>query len=111
MEGAQPLYEESLALGREQENVTIITTVCDNLARVFISRGEPERARDLVLEAVTISAAAGSKWTALCAFDVTAGLRALATDWTFAAQMRGAAEARLHDMQHQPDRPDAALPA
>jgi len=109
MEAAQPLYEESLALGREQENVTIITTVCDNLARVFISRGEPERARDLVLEAVTISAAAGSKWTALCAFDVTAGLGAVATDWTFAAQMRGAAEARLKDMKYKRDRPDEAF--
>jgi predicted ATPase/DNA-binding winged helix-turn-helix (wHTH) protein len=109
IEAAQPLYEESLALGREQENVGNITAVCDNLARVFISRGEPERARDLVLEAFTISEAAGSKWTALCAFDVTAGLGAVATDWTFAARMRGAAEARLKDMKHKRDRPDEAF--
>ena len=109
MEAAQPLYEESLALGRDQENTLIIATVCDNLARVFISRGEPERARDLVLEVLTISEAAGSKWTALCAFDVAAGVGAAATDWTFAARMRGAAEARLKDMKYRRDRPDEAF--
>jgi non-specific serine/threonine protein kinase len=106
MEAAQPLYEESLALAREQENIAVVTAVCDNLARVFISRSEPERARDLVLEAITISEAAGSKWTALCAFDVTAGLGAVKTDWAFAARMRGAAEARIKDTRYKRDRPD-----
>jgi len=109
MEAAQPLYEQSLALAREQENVAIVTAVCDNLARVFISRSEPERARDLVLEAITISEAAGSKWTALCAFDVTAGLGAVKTDWAFAARMRGAAEARIKDTRYKRDRPDEAF--
>jgi non-specific serine/threonine protein kinase len=109
MEAAQPLYEESLALGRDQENTLIIATVCDNLARVFISRGEPERARDLVLEVLAIAEAAGSKWTALCAFDVAAGFGAAATDWTFAARMRGAAEARLKDMKYRRDRQDEAF--
>ncbi len=109
MEAAQPLYEESLALAREQENVAIVTAACDNLARVFISRSEPERARGLVLEAITISEAAGSKWTALCAFDVTAGLGAVKTDWAFAARMRGAAEARIKDTRYKRDRPDEAF--
>ncbi len=109
MEAAQPLYEESLALAREQENVAVVTAVCDNLARVFISRSEPERARDLVVEAITISEAAGSKWTALCAFDVTAGLGAVKTDWAFAARMRGAAEARIKDTRYKRDRPDEAF--
>jgi tetratricopeptide (TPR) repeat protein len=106
LEAAQPFYEESLALGREEEDVVIITTVCDNLARVFISRGAPERARDLILEVLTISAAADSKWTGLCAFDVTAALGAVATDWKFAARMRGAAEARVKDMKYKRDRSD-----
>jgi tetratricopeptide (TPR) repeat protein len=109
MEAAQALYEESLALAREQGNIGVVTAVCDNLARVFISRSEPERARDLVLEAITISEEAGSKWTALCAFDVTAGLGAVKTDWTFAARMRGAAEARIKDMKYKRDRPDEAF--
>ena len=106
LEAAQPLYEESLALGQEQEDVVMITTVADNLARVFISQGAPERARDLILEVLTLSSAAGSKWTGLCVFDVTAGLGAVATDWTFAARMRGAAEARVKDMKYKRDRPD-----
>ena len=106
VEAAQPLYEQSLALAREQGNVVIVTTVCDNLARVFIARSEPERAWDLVLEALALAEAAGSKWTALCAFDVTAGLCAVATDWAFAARMRGAAEARVKDMKYKRDRPD-----
>jgi len=109
LEAAQPFYEESLALGREREDVVIITTVCDNLARVFISRGAPERARDLILEVLTISVAAGTKWPGLCAFDVTAGLGAVATDWAFAARMRGAAEARVKDMKYKRDRPDEAF--
>ncbi|PYX72408.1 MAG: hypothetical protein DMG78_12405 [Acidobacteria bacterium] len=109
MEAAQALYEESLALAREQENIGVVAAVCDNLARVFIYRSEPERARDLVLEAITISEEAGSKWTALCAFDVTAGLGAVRTDWTFAARMRGAAEARIKDMKYKRDRPDEAF--
>jgi tetratricopeptide (TPR) repeat protein len=109
MEAAQPLYEESLALAREQGNVVIVTTVCDNLARVFISRSEPERAWDLVLEALALSEAAGSKWTALCALDVTAGLCAVATDWAFAARMRGASEARTKDMKYKRDRADEAF--
>jgi non-specific serine/threonine protein kinase len=109
IDAAQALYEESLALGREQENVAIIGTVCDNLARVFISRSEPARARDLALEALTISEATGSKWTAVCAFDVTAGLGAVATDWVFAARIRGAAEARVKDMKYKRDRPDEAF--
>ena len=109
MEAAQALYEESLALAREQENIAVVAAVCDNLARVFIYRSEPERARDLVLEAITISEEAGSKWTALCAFDVTAGLGAVKTDWTFAARMRGAAEARIKDMKYKRDRPDEAF--
>jgi predicted ATPase/DNA-binding winged helix-turn-helix (wHTH) protein len=106
MDAAQPLYEESLALGREQENTVIIAIACDNLARVFISRGELKRARDLVLEALTISEAAGSRWAALCAFDITAGLGAIATDWTFAARMRGAAEARVKNLKYRRDRAD-----
>jgi tetratricopeptide (TPR) repeat protein len=109
LEAAQPFYEESLALGREEEDVVIIATVGDNLARVFISRGAPERAQDLILEVLTISAAAGSKWTGLCVFDVTAGLGAVATDWAFAARMRGAAEARVKDMKYKRDRPDEAF--
>ena len=109
MEAAQPLYEESLALAREQGNVVLVTTVCDNLARVFISRSEPERAWDLVLEALALSEAAGSKWTAQCALDVTAGLCAVATDWAFAARMRGASEARTKDMKYKRDLPDEAF--
>jgi tetratricopeptide (TPR) repeat protein len=108
MEAAQPLYEESLALGREQEHTVIIATVCDNLARVFISRGAPERARDLLREVLTNSVT-GSKWQALCAFDVAAGLGAVAKDWRFAARMRGAAEARLKDMKYKRDRSDEAF--
>jgi len=109
LEAAQPLYEESLALGREQKNVVTITTVGDNLARVFISRGAPERARNLMLEVLALSVTAGSKWTGLCVFDVTAGLGAVATDWAFAARMRGAAEARVKDMKYKRERPDEAF--
>lgn len=109
METAQRLYEESLALARAGGNSDLIVTVCDNLARVFIPRGEPRRARQLVLEVLTVSRSAGSKWTALCAFDVTSGLAAMATDWMFAARMRGAAEARVKTSKYARDRADEAF--
>jgi predicted ATPase/DNA-binding winged helix-turn-helix (wHTH) protein len=108
-EAAQPLYEQSLATARQQENTFTIATVCDNLARVFVSRGMPDRALNLIQEVLAISLTAGSKWTALCAFDVAAGLGAAAADWTFAARMRGAAEARLKDMKYKRDPPDEAF--
>jgi predicted ATPase/DNA-binding winged helix-turn-helix (wHTH) protein len=109
MEAAQPLYEESLALSRAEDNLDLIAAVSDNLARVFIPRGEPERARPLVVEVLTVSRTTGSKWIALCAFDVTAGLAAAATDWTFAARMRGAAEARVKTSKYARDRADGAF--
>jgi predicted ATPase len=109
MEAAQPLYEESLALARAEGNSDLVPIVSDNLARVFISRGQPERARPLVVEVLTVLLATASKWIGLCAFDVTAGLAAAATDWTFAARMRGAAEARVKTSKYARDRADRAF--
>ncbi len=109
MEAARPVYEESLALARAADNLDLVTAVCDNLARVLIPRGEPERALPLVVEVLQLSRATGSKWRAICALDVTVGLAAVATDWTFAARMRGAAEARVKTSKYARDRPDEAF--
>jgi tetratricopeptide (TPR) repeat protein len=109
MEATRPLYEESLALARATDNLDLVTAVCDNLARVFIRRGEPERALPLLVEGLQLSRATGSKWRAICALDVTAGLAAAATDWAFAARMRGAAEARVKASKYARERADEAF--
>lgn len=106
LEAARPLYEEALALARAGGNLDMVTAICDNLARVFIPHGEPERALPLVMEVLQLSQATGSIWRALCALDVTAGLAAAAADWTFAARMRGAAEARVKTAKYVRDRAD-----
>ena len=109
MEAARPLYEESLALARATGNLDLVTVVCDNLARVFIRRGEPERALPLLVEGLQLSRATGSKWRAIGALDVTVGLAAAATDWAFAARMRGAAEARVKASKYARERADEAF--
>jgi non-specific serine/threonine protein kinase len=109
MEAAQPVYEESLELARAADDMDLVTVVCDNLARVFIPRGEPERALPLLVEVLQLSRATGSKWRAMCALDVTAGLAAAATDWAFAARMRGAAEARVKTSTYARGRADEAF--
>jgi len=109
MEAARPLYEESLALARAADNLDMVTAICDNLARVLISCGEPETALPLMVEVLLLSRATGSKWRAMWTLDVTVGLAAAATDWAFAARMRGAAEARLKSLKYARDRSDEAF--
>jgi predicted ATPase/DNA-binding winged helix-turn-helix (wHTH) protein len=109
IEAALPLYEESLALVRAGDNLDLVTAICDNLARVYIPRGEPERALPLAVEVLQLSRATGSKWRALCALDVTAGLAGAAADWVFAARMRGAAEARVKASKYARDHADEAF--
>jgi tetratricopeptide (TPR) repeat protein len=109
MEAARPVYEESLALARAADNLDMVTVVCDNLARALIPCGEPETALPLMVEVLQLSRATGSKWRAMCALDVTVGLAAAATDWAFAARMRGAAEARVKNFKCARDRADEAF--
>jgi predicted ATPase/DNA-binding winged helix-turn-helix (wHTH) protein len=109
MEAARPVYEESLALARAADNLDLVAAVCDDLARIFIPRGEPERALPLMVEVVQLSRATGSKSRAMCALDVTVGLAAAATDWAFAARMRGAAEARIKTSTYARERADEAF--
>ena len=109
MEAAQPHYEEALALARDAESMVYVAAVSDNLARTLICRGELGRARELAVDVLRISTAADSKWTALCIFDITTGLAAIARDWPFAGRMRGAAEAHVKYFAHQRDRADAAF--
>ncbi|MGA2552358.1 MAG: winged helix-turn-helix domain-containing protein [Burkholderiaceae bacterium] len=109
MEAAQPLYEEALSVVRAGNNLDLLTAVCDNLARVYIARREPEHALPLVAEVLELSRATGSKWRAICAFDVTVGLAVASGDWVFAAHMRGAAEARVKTSKYARDRADEAF--
>jgi non-specific serine/threonine protein kinase len=109
MAAAQPVYEEALALARELKHAGMIASFGDNLARTYIPNGRPECAQRLLVEALTLALDSGSKWVALCALDVTSALAGMAVQWTFAARMRGAAEARVRTMRYRRDRADEAF--
>jgi len=109
LQAARPLYEEALAVARKEVNIVGIAHISDNLARLLISCGMAEAARDLVRDVLVISNEAGSRWIGLCALDITAALAAVEGDWLMAARVRGAAEARVGVLKHRRDRADASF--
>jgi len=62
---------------------------------VAIGRGSPQRAREVLVEAMQIAAGIGSKPACRSALDVAVGLAALLEDWTRAARIYGAAQVEL----------------
>ena len=98
LDAAEPLYEEALALNRKQGAGTNIAVNLLNIAMVAIGRGAGERARDILLEALTIAGKIRSKSTGRAALDVAAGLAALSGDWARAARIFGAAQVELEQM-------------
>ena len=80
------------------------------LAETFtIARGSTDRARELLLEALTIAQEIGSKRAGQIVFEVSAGLEVLRGQWASAARLYGAAEAQLKQMKAQREPADDAF--
>ena len=105
----QPLYQEALALTRElgDEENTAISLL--NLAMVSIDLGATARAREFLLEALTLARKTGSRRIGQSALEVTAGLCSSESDWSNATKFYGAAEAQAERADLRADAVDEAF--
>jgi non-specific serine/threonine protein kinase len=93
LDTASLLYESVLALARELNDRESMAVGLLNLAMVSVCRGSGEKARDMLLDAISIAESIGSRRVGLSVAEVSAGLAALCEDWENAARFYGAAEA------------------
>ncbi len=89
---------------RESIAITLL-----NLAMVAVGRSDSDRARPMLLEALTIAGDIGSKPAGQSALEVAAGLASLRKDWARAARCFGAAEALMAQTSLQRDPADEAF--
>jgi tetratricopeptide (TPR) repeat protein len=109
LDAAEPLYEQGLALtvqlgDREGTAVALL-----NLAMVAIGRGLHEHASTLLIEALDLAEAVGSKPTGGFVFAVSTSLAALREDWTQASWFFGAAESQMKQTGIRLDATDEAF--
>jgi tetratricopeptide (TPR) repeat protein len=95
---AEPLYEENLTLQRERGNSGAITIALFNLAKVSVGRGSGDRARRLLLEALPIVEAIGSKWMGQDLLEAATALAAFLEEWERAARFYGALQVQMERM-------------
>ena len=89
---AQPLYEQVLALVRDLGDRESIGIALLNLAMVATGRHEVDRARSLLLEALSIGIETGSRPVGQSVVEVSAGLAGAVGNWERAAYLFGIAE-------------------
>ena len=77
LDAAEPLFEEALALAREENDHESVALGCANLARVVIERVDAERAQAPLAEGVVIAREIGSTRGGQDAIEVSAGLAVL----------------------------------
>lgn len=91
LDAAEPLYAASLTIARDLQDQEYIAISLLNLAMVSIEREQSERVTAMLLEALTICNAVGSKRTGQSIVDVAIGLAALHQQWQHAARYIGVA--------------------
>jgi predicted ATPase/DNA-binding winged helix-turn-helix (wHTH) protein len=91
LDAAEPLYAASLMIARDLQDQEYIAISLLNLAMVSIEREQSERVTAMLLEALTICNAIGSKRTGQSIVDVAIGLAALHQQWQHAARYIGVA--------------------
>ena len=80
-----------------------------NLALVAVARATPGTARALLIEALQISDAIGSRLAGANVLAVGAGVAALREDWTRSAWLLGAAQEQMRLTGQHPDPIDAVV--
>ena len=81
LNAAEPLYENVLSLARDLGDQESIAISLLNLAMVSIDRSNGERARPMLIEALSIAKQIGSRPIGQSTLEVTAGLCVLNEDW------------------------------
>jgi predicted ATPase/DNA-binding winged helix-turn-helix (wHTH) protein len=103
---AERLFEEALALDREQGDLICTAANLANLAEISIRRGLGGRAHALVSEAIAI---VGLKRLGVSLLDLTTELAALSGESERAARFHGAAEAMFEQMSLHREPQDATF--
>ena len=98
-----------MALARELGDRESIAIGLLNLAMVSAGRERPDRAGDLVAEAIAIAGETGSKPLEQSVMDVCSGLAASRGEWEHAARFYGMAQARVELTGMQRDPADEAF--
>ncbi|NJR72462.1 MAG: tetratricopeptide repeat protein [Gammaproteobacteria bacterium] len=111
LDEAEPLYAASLAIARELRDQEYIAISLVNLAMVFIERKQTEQVAAMLLEALAIGEAIGSKRTVQSIVDVAIGFAALNQDWQQAARFIGVAVTLLGETGLARDPADEAFVA
>ena len=109
LDQSEPLYTRALAISRELEDRESIAIGLLNLAMVAIGRRDAKRAQQMLLQVVTIAEEIGSKPAGQCAIEVSAGLAAIAAQWSQAARFFGAAETQAGQTGIRRDAADEAF--
>jgi len=91
LDEAAPLYAASLIIARELQDHEYVAISLLNVAMVCIERQQGDRVPAMLLEALTIGEAIGSKRIGQSTIDVAIGLAALNQDWQYAARYIGVA--------------------
>jgi len=103
---AERLFEEALALDREQGDLSCIAANLANLAEISIRRGLGGRAHALVREAIAI---VGLKRLGVSLLDLTTELAVLSGESERAARFHGATEAIFEQMSLHRESQDATF--
>ena len=106
---ARRLYESVLVHDRAQGDQLATMITLNNLSMVAVVQAEPLRARDMLLESLSISDALGSRRGRLVVMEVCAGLAATLGQWPLAPRFEGAADVHTVQMGRRRDLPDAAF--
>lgn len=109
LDDAEALNERALAICRKLGDRESIATGMLNLAMVAIERRDATRAREMLLQVMTLAEETGSKPISQCAIEVSAGLAGMLEQWPQAARLFGAAEAQAAQTGIRRDAADEAF--
>lgn len=106
LDAAEAYYSESISIFRRLESPDNTSIGLTNLSMLFVARGASGRAREMLLEAQSISRQIGSKRAGQSVLDVSVGFWTLQGDWGRAARLFGALEAHRELIGMRRDRAD-----
>ena len=94
--GAEPLYDQVVALGRQVGNPNLVAIGLLNVTMVYVLRGAHSSARMALQEIMTIADETHSMPVGQSALEVAAGFAATQREPVLALRLFGAAEANTH---------------
>ena len=109
IDAARRLHEECLRVDRASGDRLGTMIGLNNLAMCAVVMNEPMRARDMLLESLSISDELGSRRGRLVVMEFCAGLAATLEQWALTPRFDAAADIHTVQMGRRRDAPDAAF--